>query len=93
MSKLSGKLSYKQWCILKHSLRDQIEYKEKFLQDNPGGVISEETLAMLEASGYTAQGVTPEQFKVMEKELAEEKITLEEITTTINSFNITTKAK
>jgi hypothetical protein len=29
MSKLKGELSYKNWCIIKHSLRDRINEKEK----------------------------------------------------------------
>jgi hypothetical protein len=28
MSKLSGELSYKDWCILKHALRNQVKIKE-----------------------------------------------------------------
>lgn len=38
MSKLTGKLSYKSWCILKHGLERSIETKEEWTQSNRDGV-------------------------------------------------------
>jgi Fic family protein len=38
MSKLDIKLSYKNACILKHALRNQIEQKESWINANRDGV-------------------------------------------------------
>jgi hypothetical protein len=34
MSKLKGELSYKDWCILKHGLKNSLHQKESFLNKN-----------------------------------------------------------
>lgn len=38
MSKFYGRLSYKDWCILKHGLQKSIEQKEEWIQANSDGV-------------------------------------------------------
>ena len=66
MSKLSGYLSYKDWCILKHSLKSSIELKEKEYKER------------LKVN----YSVTEKE----EKELKDEKRTLERITKLVANY-------
>lgn len=93
MAKLNGKLTYKDWCILKHSLRNQVENKKKFMEDNPEGILGEQTLAILNHAGMDTSDLKLEQYNLLVKEVEEEKKTLERVTELIESFNIGTKAK
>lgn len=93
MSKLQGKLSYKNWCILKHALRNQIAQKEQFLEENPGGILTNDTIAMLEALGMETENLKPETLELLKKELEEEKRTLATVTEIIDGFGIKSESK
>lgn len=73
MSKLTGELSYKDWCILKHGLKNSLHQKESFLQEN--------------------KSISNVVRKSLEKEVIEEKATLERITQIINNFKSYIKGK
>lgn len=70
MSKLTGELSYKEWCILKHALRDK--------------VISKELTIDLVDLGQ--QEIKKEVYGKIKKELVEEKATLERVTKITDNF-------
>lgn len=73
MSKLTGKLSYKDWCILKHGLKNSLHQKESFLNKN--------------------KSLSDTVRKALEKEVTEEKATLERITEITNNFKSYIKGK
>lgn len=70
MSKLTGELSYKDWCILKHALRDKVRSKEMTID-----------LVDLEQ-----QKIKKKVYEKIKKELAEEKATLERVTKLATNF-------
>lgn len=71
MSKFTGYLSYKDWCILKHSLVRGIKIKEEKLFMN--------TL-------ISTNNIPTEERIIIEKELEEERKTLERITELTDNF-------
>ncbi|MCB2300371.1 hypothetical protein [Clostridium tagluense] len=71
MSKWTGSLSYKDWCILKHSVDRSIEAKQTEL------VI--DTL-------ISTNNMTLEKKETLQKELEEEKKTLERVTELTDNF-------
>lgn len=73
MSKLKGYLNYKDWCILKHSLRDKVKSKEDMLHMD--------TL-------ITSNNIPSDKRKALEKELKEEKKTLERVTKLVGGFKL-----
>lgn len=66
LSKLTGKLSYKDWYILKHGLKNSLHQKESFLKENK--LISNIVR------------------KALEKEVKEERQTLQRVTLITNNF-------
>ncbi len=75
MSKLTGELSYKDWCILKHALIGRVNLKQSTMD------IVEEAIKGRHESQYSVDRVIEQR-----KELAEEKATLERVTKLINNF-------
>ena len=71
MSKVEGRLSYKDWCILKHALEKEIKLEEK--------VLFLDTLV-------TANNLGIVQRDIMKKEMEEEKKTLERVTELTSKF-------
>jgi type I restriction-modification system DNA methylase subunit len=74
MSKIKGELNYRDWCIIKHALRDKVNEKEFRLQ----------TDKYLLKKG--CQDFTQEKLDKSYKELSEEKKALERVTKLINEF-------
>jgi hypothetical protein len=74
MSKLNAKLSYKDWCILKHALQYKVDEKEFNLK-------SDEYLFKKGCQDFTLERVNK-----TKKELSEEKATLERITEIVDNF-------
>ena len=71
MSKVEGKLYYKDWCILKHALDRTIKEKKD--------ILDVDTLV-------TTNNLSPEKKITIEKELSEEKETLKRVTEITNKF-------
>lgn len=78
MSKLFGELKYKDWMIIKHGVRNSLHQKESLLVAD--SILEIPTLE-------------PEKRKQLEKEVAEEKATLERITKLTNGFKDYIKGK
>ncbi|WP_315074113.1 hypothetical protein [uncultured Clostridium sp.] len=72
MSKLTGELSYKDWMIIKHGVKNSLHQKAHLL--------------------LTAT-MTLEKRKQIEKEVLEEKATLERVTKLTNNFKDYVKGK
>lgn len=75
MSKLTGELSYKDWCILKHALEKRVKVKQDIAD------IIEKEVKGLDKKQYFFK-----KFQKIKKELAEEKSTLERVTKLTNNF-------
>lgn len=72
MAKFDGKLSYKDWCILKHSLRDKIELKKK-------------EIAALEVDPIRLE-LEIKRYDSLRKELSEEERTLARVSVMTSKF-------
>jgi len=81
MSKLKGELSYKDWCILKHKLRDSVRYLEIWIPEYHFHLNNKE------------EGFTSEELNKLQKELSEEKATLQRVTKLTNNFKRYIKGK
>lgn len=82
MSKLNAKLSYKDWCILKHALADKVALKEDILADYDC-IAHKRDEEFDETDAYTLEHFDKDKFL---KELSEEKATLERITEIVDNF-------
>lgn len=71
MSKLNGYLSYKDWCILKHSLDKTLEHKKM--------ILFVDTIT-------TTNNLSIEEREALKKEITEETKTFERITRLHNGF-------
>lgn len=75
MSKLAGELSYKDWCILKHGLKNSLHQKESLLfLDN--------------LTSWEPTKLSLEKRQQLEKEVQEEKQTLQRVTKITNNFKV-----
>lgn len=82
MSKLNAKLSYKDWCILKHALAEKVDMKEDILSDYDCiAYKSDEEFDEMDA--YTLEHFDKDKFI---EELSEEKSTLDRVTEIIDRF-------
>ena len=71
MSKLTGYLSYKDWCILKHSLDKSLKKKK---------------LVLFVDTIITTNNLSTEERETLKKEITDETKTLERITRLHNGF-------
>lgn len=87
MSKIKGAFSYKEWCIIKHGLKYEIDLKEDILSDFDGlNNISDEDFT--EDDLYFGEHFNRDKFV---KELNEEKRTLDRVTELIDKFKANIK--
>jgi putative IMPACT (imprinted ancient) family translation regulator len=82
MSKLAGELSYKDWMIIKHSLKETVEISQSVMD----GV--DKAVEGLDESQYTVDA-----YKKQKKELEEEKATLERVIKLTDNFKKYIKGK
>ena len=80
MSKLIGELSYKDWMIIKHGVKNSLHQKESLL-------------FMDSLTSWEPDKLTEEKRKHLEKEVAEEKATLERVTKLTDNFKEYIKGK